>query len=161
MSVIEIKVSAAPRGDSYTSGLNFKFTSTSQYLKDENGNLEFPRGSGRATLVFHLVTRSVNWPRGPHEISFLVSDDADAHETLWVWHEKTTPGRYQGQVFSGFALSPDETTNQRHMVLAVTSATEAAGIYHCKLDVGVITKDGIHRISHDPRIINGGGGGME
>lgn len=161
MSVIEIKVSAAPRGDSYTSGVDLKFTSASQYLKDEDGNLEFPRGSGPATLVFHLVTRTVNWPKGPHEISFLVSDAADGHETLWVWHEKATPGRYQGQVFTGFTLSPDHTTNKRHMVLAVTNANEAAGIYHYKLDVGVVTQDGIQRISHDPRIINGGGGGME
>lgn len=156
MSVIEINVSAAPRGQSYTSGVDFTFASASKYLKDQDGNLEFPPGSGPATLMFHLVTHIVHWPKGACEISFLVSDAADGHETLWVWHEKDQPGRYHGQVFTGFALSPDHTTNKRHMVLTVSNANATAGTYQYKLAVGVITKGGIERVSHDPRIINGG-----
>ncbi len=163
MSVFEINVHATPRGDSYTSGVDFKFTPNPNakvnYLTNKEGDLEFPSGTGEVTLLFHLSPRIVEWPKGKFEISFLVADAADGKETLWIWHEKGgTRGRYQGSTFSGFALSPDHATNKQHMVLAVTNANEKAQTYQYKLSVGVITPDGIKRISHDPRIINGGSG---
>lgn len=163
MSMFEINVHASPRGESWESGVDFTFkadpAARTNYLVNSEGDLEFPAGTGAVTLLFRLEPRVVEWPKGRYEISFLVADGADGKESLWIWHEKSpTHGRYNGQTFGGFALSPDHRSGKQHMVLAVSNANDKRENYHYKLAVGVITKDGIKRISHDPRIINGGTG---